>query len=412
MKRTFLILCLAIAAAAVSCEKVDSPETPVQEFVPIVLTKAQEQMSRDINAFGFNLNSQMEQNNHYGGKDRFISPYSASLALSLLSTGAQGNTASQINSMLGFSKVSTQEMDDFYALMTKSLVAVDPSATFESANSIWAAKGLTLKDGYVADAKKYFDAEVDSFSGNEDVPRINKWCSDKTHGKITEIIKDLGAARAVLLNALYFNASWAFEDTPNVKKDWFRCLGSSRVKKEFFSTSGTFSYAEDDRFEMVRVPYGNGAFEMDVLLPKKFDGISAFSSDVNALTSERFEKLCGGSRPTKVILTMPKFRIESGEMELNDYLKALGMKDAFAAAADFSLISDEPLSVSKVLQKTYIDVTEKGTEAAAVTAIMILTSASPSAASGPKEFKADRPFIFVIREQSTGAVLFIGQKVE
>ena len=363
-----------------------------------------------INDFAFNLYRSL--NSESPETNIFISPISASTAIALLNAGAEGTTSEEICSMLGFEGQSSKEIDNFYKSLNGKISAADPSSRFESANSIWVSKDIHLKGNYVSRARKFYDAKVSGvdFSSYSSVDAINRWCSDKTEGKIHKIIREPDPnLKLMLVNALYFKAAWNFSRFPIVKDETFRRVGGAESPQKMMYKDGKFFYAKDDIFSIIEIPYGNGTFAMYILLPED-ESEEGFRSAVEAVTADRWDSLTGMMNKKEVHLAIPKFKIEY-EALMNDALMSLGMMTAFTPAADLSGISSAPLMVSFVKQKACLDVNEEGTEAAAVTSIGIkLTSMRQE--EEPVIFRADRPFIFTICDRSTGAVLFIGQKVQ
>ncbi len=244
------------------------------------------------------------------------------------------------------------------------------------------------------------------------VNQVNKWCSDNTHGKITEIVKSIPPETVMaLVNALYFNGKWGgFKFNDKTNEEDFRTIDESKTKVEMMSASSSFSYASDDGWSMVNLPYGNGAFRMSVILPPVD---MKFADAAKSLDADRFIKLSAMTRTHPVNLKMPQFKYEYSIDELGDVLVSLGMEDAFdASKADFRKMADVPLGeifIRTVKHKTFIDVNTKGTEAAAVTYVGMGIAAAPPV-TGTVDFIADRPFFFFISESSTGSILFIGQK--
>jgi len=395
-----------LGMASCSVINPDNGKLIAEESDPIVLTKAESELTTRSNDLGFNIFAEIEKAESL--KDRFISPLSLSLALALTSQGAAGNTREEMLSVLGFDGYSASEMGAYFRKMTEGLEKADKTVSLSIANAIWASRMIKVKDSFISDAQKYFDSEVnvDDFSKSSTLSDINAWCSKNTNGKITSILDKLDPAlMMVLLNALYFKGNWS-DEFPEATAGKFTAIDGSSEKSKLMRRTGDYRYAEDKTFQAVELPYGNGSFVMDVLLPVDSKD---FAKAAASLDNAYWTALNAQMRSCEVALTLPVFKTEYN-VELSDALKALGMKDAFTGNADFSAMSQTPLCIDFVKQKTYVDVNEKGTEAAAITAIgMKLTSVGPSEM---KVFKADRPFIYMIREVSTGAILFMGQKMK
>jgi serpin B len=410
MKRLLMIAALAAAPLAfAACNHPAIVPDEEQENKPaqaITLTRAEAGINAGSNAFGLNVFRTINASDKVG--DLFISPLSLSLALAMTSAGADGNTEAQMRSVLGFGDATNAEMAEYFRKMTEALLNLDPKTTLQIANAIWTDKGITLKKGFVSDVTKYYHSEANSadMSATATIDAINRWCSEHTNGKIPKILDYDSRGLAVLLvNALYFNGIWKtqFTDTFEGK---FKALDGKGVSTPMMRATRDIPYASDGKWEMVQLAYGNGGFVMDLLLPVDEKG---FEKGVCSLDADEWNALTGTLRSREVHLEMPKFKMNY-EIVLNDVLQALGMTDAFTGAANFSKMSDAGMCIDFVKQLTYVDVNEKGTEAAAVTAIgMKTTSIGPS---HTVYFIADRPFVFAIREVSTGAILFIGQKTK
>lgn len=401
-------ICLMALVSLEACNKLQ-PENPEEQeeskpFEPISLTKAEQQINKASNKFGIDVYHKL-----YSKDDILISPLSLSLALSMTTNGAAGTTAEEMLSTLGFAGQSIDDMNTYYQKMVNALLEADPKTTFEVANSIWADEKIGVKKSFTDATEKYYSSEVfpADFSKQSTVNQVNSWVSDKTHGKIKSILEAPNKAMVMaLINALYFNGKWAFEFDGKIKKEDFTTLKGGKSKVDMM-TAKVKNYCEYDGFSMVRLPYGNGAFNLDVILPPKDEDFGEAVARFNAETLDHL------SYPytADVNLKLPKFTFEY-ETELNDVLKSLGMGLAFSDMADFSSMAEKSLKISLVKQKTFIDVNEKGTEAAAVTIVgMVATSAFPPPTLKKVDFFVDRPFLFLIREQSTGAILFMGQKV-
>lgn len=411
MKKTAIFLTVAlltvISFAACGKQGPDDPDIESKEYEPIALTKAEEQIGQASNQFGFDVYQKL-----YTGDDMLISPLSLSLALSMTANGAKGQTAEEMLTTLGFKGQSIDDMNAYYQKMIKALLEADPTTTFEVANSIWADEKIGIRKSFTEATEKYYSSEVfpADFKSQATISKINGWVSDKTHGKIKSILdgpdQDLVMA---LINALYFKGKWAFDFKSKTDKEDFTAISGSKSKVDMMKAEEKLAYSEYDGFRMVRLPYGNGAFSMDVVLPGKDEDFGKAVARFNAAT---LQGLDGSMGYALVNLKLPKFTF-SYDTDLVDVLKSLGMKVPFTVNADFSAMAEKSLMISMVRQKTFIDVNEKGTEAAAVTVIgMVATSVGPAPEPKRVEFFADRPFLFVIREKSSGAVIFVGQKVK
>ena len=381
------------------------------EFTPIVLTKAESIMTNNINTFGLKLLQQLVAEEP--DKNVLISPLSISLALAMTAGGAEGETAKQMCEVLGFSGYSTDEMGAYYSKIVSALKIADRNCAFEVANSIWLSKLLDVKQSFIKASEAHFASEVKEhidFSNPSVTGEINKWVSDKTHGKIKDLLRDLDPqTRMVLVNALYFNGRWGFEWDGSKKETFYSSDGNkSRVEMMHFKDSGIF-FSNNENNQSVSLPYGNGAFLFTVILPDS--EAKSFGQFVSSLSEIDYKKSLVDPSPyiKNVTVKIPSFKIEYKAENLKRQLESIGMILPFSAAADFSGISEDPLYISNVVHQTFIDVNLSGTEAAAATAVFRHTLGTTDN-SKDIEFIADHPFIYAIREASTGAILFLGTK--
>lgn len=416
MKKVLLVvLLLAVAGAAVFAfsrmkkdgtkvieEKEEFEEQEEFEEEGILDEKGKDAM-KEMNEFGFKVFRAVQE-----GKDLFLSPMSLSMALSLVTGGAANQTEAAMMKTLGFEGWSKEEMGAYFRGLGKALLAADSTTTVEIANSIWAHNDTELKDEYVrwADENYGSTVEEEDFDAPETLNKINGWCAEKTHDKITSILDQLSAeTKMLLLNALYFNGNWVdpFSYTYTGK---FHALKGGDVETKLMEDTRRVSYYEEESMQAVSLPYGNGSYSAVIILPREGADFVKFAK---AFDGAAWERIVNGLDRERVHLTVPKFKMEY-EVNLNKTLKELGMSVAFSNGADFSLLAKKSLKIGLVKQKTYVDFNEKGTEAAAVTAIAMLEATALPI--DPIEFRADRPFLLAIRERKTGAILFLGQKVE
>ena len=300
-------------------------------------------------------------------------------------------------------------VNEAYRELMGQLVQLDKQVEFSIANSIWYKTGFSVLDDFISVNREYFDAAVEELDfsdpGAKDV--INAWIEDKTNDKIKEMLDYIPSDVVMyLVNAIYFNAKWKYQfDAEATYTGDFRLRDGSVSQAEFMKVNGAFNHLEGQGFSAVELPYGDSAFSMLVLLPYINSSLDAL---VDALDEEGWESLLAAPRIQNVQIEIPKFKYGFKSL-LNDPLIKLGLGVAFGGGADFSRIaSGGGLQISRVIHQTFIDVQEEGTEAAAATIVEIRESASPG---GGAIFKADRPFLYVIKENSTSAILFMG-KVE
>ena len=332
------------------------------------------------------------------GENVVVSPYSAGVALSMLAEGAEGETRVEFDNALNGCIFKTEDLGN------------NDTLTVKSANSVWVDDNFSIRNSYVNLLQKDFDAFITSlsFADPATVKAINNWCAENTNGKITEIIDRLGPGMVmVLVNALYFNAPWEDEFSEKLTKeaDFHGVTKTSKV--QMMNRNDRMNYAEYQGCQMVELPYAGGRYSMYVILPPKGMDIDSFMPYVGESV---YNSAMSMFQPRQVRFKMPKAKVETS-LILNPALQSMGIKSAFTSAADFKGIAAMgPLVLDQVKQKCYIDITEKGTEAAAVTAAQIrLTSVRPEAA--PVEMTVDRPYMFVIADKTNDNILFAGKIV-
>lgn len=358
------------------------------------------------NKFGFKvlkeiLNEQPDEN-------IFISPMSISYALGMTFNGADGITREEMAKTLEFGNLTTAEINESFKKLMKKLIELDPQVMMKIANSIWYRDDIDILKPFKEVNRDYFNAEIRNmdFSKKETVGIINNWVNENTNGKIDKILDEIDALSMMyLINAIYFKGAWTNEfDKKRTREDKFFYAKGKSVMCEMMSSSEKIMYFENKDFQAVDLPYGKENFSMVVILPKMEDDLNKFISNLN---NEDWNSWLTGFSKQKGSLSLPKFKIEY-DIEMNDVLKNLGMGNAFSPAADFSkMTKKQKLYISNVKHKTFVDVNEEGTEAAAVTVVeMKLTSAGPGF-----YMKVNRPFVFAIKEKETNSILFIGKIV-
>ncbi|HEV2455484.1 MAG TPA: serpin family protein [Verrucomicrobiae bacterium] len=344
-----------------------------------------------------------------------VSPYSISSALSMTCAGARGETAQQMEQALHFGQ-SKSDLHALFGRLDKALKAAQGRNELNIANSLWPQKTYPFRQEFLNLLRKNYGATVTPLNYEREAEQarvtINQWVDDKTRHKITEIIgpKVLDeSTRMVLVNAIYFKGTWA---TPfpefATQPDKFYTQSDTSVTVPFMHKRGPFSYGENDQLQLIALPYAGRKLEMLVLLPRSRDGIEQLE---NGLTAASLSTWTSGMLEQQVDVALPKFKMSSG-FNLAKALAALGVTDAFdSQRADFSGMDGRPhwLYISAMLHKAYVDVNEKGTEAAAATAVVTTFGAAPPRREPPREFRADHPFLFLIRDATTGSILFMGR---
>lgn len=344
------------------------------------------------------------------GENPFFSPMSLSIMIGMLYNGASEITRSEILKELKLQDISAVELNNFYKSFSKSVLALDPISEFTIANSLWYGNDIGIKSTFSAQVKEYFDAEVKAldFSSPEAVPAINHWCATKTGGKIANIISNPLPAEmsAMLVNAIYFKSKWYSSvrfDKNNTKPDDFTRSDRSRKKVSMMEQLRYVNYVEDNKMQCAELDFGNRAFSMVIILPSPKTDINNYLGE---LDNNRLKIMMDNFKLRQLRIKLPRFKAGSDFM-LNDALKRVGMKGIFNS--DFTRISDQPVYVSAIQQKTFVEVNEDGVEAAAATASYIIAGAVRRTGIEPVNFFVNRPFLYLIREKSSGAILFIGR---
>lgn len=401
-----LLVLTALALCGLSCSDSAAPVQPAkppQPNPPIELTAADQGLAESTNRFGFNLFREISANEP-AANNIFISPLSVSYALGMTRNGSAGTTREAMNKTLELAGLTDREINEAYRNLTRILIRLDPTVAFKIANSIWSRIGKTIQPEFVTLSRDYFDAtvkEVD-FLAPGTVDSINNWVNINTNGKIREIFKGgLPADVAMLLmNAIYFKGTWThLFDSAESYDGTFYLSDSTEISSRMMSREDTLLYFANDLFEAVDLPYGDENFSMAILLPLPSvtpEQVAAQLNDANwAIWRKSFYKAV-------MPIAMPRFRFEY-EVKLNDALQALGMTIAFGGGADFSKMFVDGVGwIDQVKHKTFVQVDENGTEAAAVTAVVMIDSFNPG-------MLINRPFIFLIHERQSGAILFIGK---
>ncbi len=335
-----------------------------------------------------------------------VSPLSASMALGMTANGAQGETLSQMRDVLGFGGMAEADVNAAYKGLIQQLRARDSKVEFRLANSIWYEQTFSVEQPFLDAAKNWFDAEVRSidFRSASAPGTISHWAEDATGGRIKDLVQQIDPAEVMfLVNAVYFKAPWSTPFNPDATGNApFTTLSGAQVSVATMSGDATRPFVNNSEIQAVELLYADSAFSMVVVAPPPGGKLSDL---IVSLTPQRWQSWMAQLQPGRLITIMPKFRFDFG-VRLDDALKSMGMPVAFLPLqADFGRIttSRNDLYISRVEHKTFIDVHELGTEAAAATAVGIgVTSLPPS-------LVFDRPFLFAIRERSSGTILFMGR---
>jgi len=355
-------------------------------------------------AFGLSLIGKLTADEP--AKNVFVSPFSVSQALGLAYNGAAGETQQQIGRALGIDGISQGDSNQANKNLLDSLQNQDPKFTISVANALWANQGITLNATYKERMRQYYNATADTLNLRDPsgAAAINDWVGKNTQGKITQIVtpEAVKYSAAVLTNAIYFHADWSQPFKKLSTHDGAFTLGDGTTKTlPMMSQTSGFSYLENDQFQAVRLPYGQGQIAMYVFLPKANDGLDAF---VESATPANWDAWITKMQRTSLQLTLPKFKAEQS-VTLNKPLIALGITDAFTDHADFNPMGLHGSFISQVIHKAVLDVDEEGTTAAAATAVIMHRAAMMA----PKnKMVVDHPFFCAIRDDQSGALLFAG----
>lgn len=357
------------------------------------------------NDFSFDLLREVNETDANG--NLFLSPLSISTALTMTYNGASGSTLADMERGLRYQGFTKEMVNETYQNLLPFLTQVDKEVDLTISNSIWYRMGEAIQEAFIETNKQVFDAEVQEldFSDPKSADVINQWIDEATEGKIDKMIQPPIPATVVmyLINAVYFKGDWTTPfEKDNTREADFTDITGNRQRIDMMSQFGDVAYGQGDGYKAVRLPYGKEKVAMYLLLPTDGKNINDWIADLNA---ERFADIRSSiTTQEKVDLKIPKFKMEYGIKELNNELTAMGMELPFLPDADFSGIRGG-LFISQVLHKAVIEVNEEGSEAAGVTVVVM----DESAASEPLTFIADQPFLFLIAEEDTGSILFLGK---
>lgn len=408
--RKLIILSLAgFVLGFTSCKK---EETPAGNMKTVQLTEKQQKLIDESNDFGFNLFRKVAEISGTN-QNMMISPLSVSMALGMTRNGAAGSTLEAMTSTLGFDGLTDQEINDSYKYIVETFSSLDPTVKLSIANSIWYRNTFSVLQEFLDTNKNYFDASVTPLDFNDPsaVKTINDWVSDNTNQLIPKIIDQIsGDAIMYLINAVYFKGQWRYQfEKEKTEARPFHLTDGSQVETESMLQRATLQYSKGSCFQAVELPYNQGNYNMNILLP---DEGKSLINVISLLTQENWDSWKAGYVDADVQLQLPRFSFKYNEEHMIPVLSALGMGVAFDPGnADFTRInSNGGLYISDIKHKTYIETNEEGTEAAAVTSVEI-SETSIGNDPQPIYFTVDRPFVFLITEKSTGTILFIGTVV-
>lgn len=396
------IFLLLISFVFVQCNQEAPIIAPPETNLDCATTPAACDLIPSNNQFGFKVFKKLHEESP--DENIFISPTSIATALSMTLNGAAENTKTQMISTLELNDFSIEEVNEAYRLMLPAIQALDEEVILQIANSIWHHDEYPVLQEFLDINEKNFDSEVQELdffeAGAKD--RINDWVKDKTNNLIDGIIDQISDDDIMfLINAIYFKGNWTnpFDPEQTRKRDFFVDENTVEEVDMMMRERHLVPYMETEKFGMIDLPYGDSVYSMSVLIPNFDYNVDDIIQDLN---QENWESWTQQLSDVELNLGLPKFKMEY-KKELKEVLFALGMEDLFLNKADLSLLGPGPLKVSSVKHKSFIEVDEEGTEAAAVTSVtVVVESAVPL-------MIADKPFLFVIRENKGGSMLFVGK---
>lgn len=369
---------------------------------------------KTINSFTFEFLQQMNQDPQKES-NLFISPYSIFTALAMTYEGAKGNTAVEMADVLKIPQDNDSfhnYVDDLYTNLNKN-----DTYTISTANALWIKDNYPILDSYLSTVESYYHATSQSVDFSNPVEAseiINQWVENHTNGLIKDLVPpeaiDPTLCRLILTNAIYFKGTWKieFDEANTTKRDFEIKPGDAKETSTMMllGTEDTFNYTETETVQVLELPYDGDEISMIIALPKDDSDLSTV---ISSLDETIYDSWIDNLEQREVDIYLPKFKIETPVLNLNDYLQTLGLKDAFGNDADFSGITgNKDLLISDVLHKAYIDVNEEGTEAAAATAVIMELKSINGGGSSRVVFDCDHPFLFMLQHKETGTILFMG----
>ncbi|HUU44911.1 MAG TPA: serpin family protein [Acidobacteriota bacterium] len=401
LKRGLVFVVLAILVACQS-QSTDSDD-PSQYWGGPDAAAVDERLVTADNTFGLKLFRELA--GAAPGENLFISPTSVAMALTMTYNGASGETQAAMARALAIEGLTLQEVNEASQALRLVLGDPEPEVRLNIANSLWARDGIPFEEDFLERNRQYFATEVTTldFSAPDAAPTINGWVDDKTEGRITEIVDDPIDPDAILflINAIYFKGTWTYEFDPEETDERpFQRADGSTVQIATMQQADDFRYLDGDGFSAVRLPYGSERLGMYLCLPDEDVDLSEI---LGAMDADMWDTWIGQFETQMCGVMLPRFRLEY-EQSLKNSLIALGMGPAFSDMAEFSEMTSLPVMISDVKHKTFLQIDEQGTEAAAVTSVEIVFTSLPEY----PVLEFNRPFLCVIVDDGTGAILFIG----
>lgn len=409
MTRSRVFIALALFSLALSGVLLAMPDNKTDEIKTD--PKEIQAFAGEINQFGFDLFQQLRRQ----PGNVFFSPYSVSSALAMTNAGARNETATQMSKVLHISD-NPQKFSASHQALMQSILGQPKGYDIRIANALWGQNQHPFLPDYINLVQRYYKAEARSMDFVKQTEQsrqtINQWVATQTNDRIKDLMPQgsiIPLTRLVLTNAIYFKGTWAtpFEKRMTRPLDFFLTSANS-IKSDMMNRVGTMRYSETDDTQVLELPYQGDRLSMVVVLPRKKEGLDSVEAGLN---TEKFNSYFTMMKSTKVMLTLPKIKT-TYSVSLNKTLPEMGMVNAFdQEKADFSgMDGTRELSISEVVHKAFCEVNEEGTEAAAATGVAMVTRSSmPQKEPPPVEFKADHPYLYIIRDMQTGSLLFLGR---
>lgn len=376
---------------------------------PIHLSDAQKAFVDGNNAFTLNFLKTVNATDA-ADKSFIYSPLSITYVLSMVNDASVGKTEKELEKVLGFGEGGIKEVNEFCKTLIDSLPNVDRQVQLHIANAIFVNQNNQLKEPFQREMRKYYSAMAESldFTSQASLNRINGWCNARTKGMIPEILDKLDpAVVSYLLNAIYFKAGWTNEFSESVTQNEVFNAPKGKKKLPMMHQENHFRYAKNDVFALVDLPYSNQMWSMTVMLPEPG---KTTNDIINYLAEDGLTSCLKSAYSQKVDLKLPRFETESETEDLIETLKTMGITRVFTdGLAEVPNMCDVGVYIGMMLQKARIKVNESGSEAAAVTVAGMMKCTAVPHPEPPVVFHADRPFVYVIREASTGVILFVGK---
>ena len=438
--KKFLLAAVVLSGVLLSCSSSEEEEivdlgeakkvvNMLSEAQPIQLTEAQIQFANDNNQFTLNFLKTVNDVDQ-SGKSFIYSPLSITYVLGMVNDAAVGETEKEMEEILGFHEGGIKAVNDYCKKLIDGLPKVDEKVTLNIANAIFVNKDYTLKQQFQQDIENYYDAKAESldFSSPQTLDHINGWCKEKTNDMIPTILDEVNPdMMSYLLNAIYFKADWASKfDQKNTREETFT-TEKGKTKLPLMHQNVLINYLKNDTYSAVEMPYGNGFWKMTVMLPEEGKSTNDIINRIATCGFLEGHGFCGTMGDNymsyEIDLKLPRFETASDTDELDTgepdkekgligIMQKMGIKQAFnPLLAEIPNMCETPVHIAMMRQKAKIKVNEEGSEAAAVTVAGMMKN---SASSGPVEypkatFHANRPFIYVIQEVSSGVILFVGK---